>query len=152
MKSNGTDGGILIGFHGAQFGDISTKEPVYVYFDGLPVPFFFVDLSQKGQGKAIAHLNDVDTLDAAEELVGKDIYADWEDLGAEEGLSFLEGWELAGVGTIVEVLDIPSNPCVEVATDKGPVLVPLHEDLIRDMDKDSKTLVMDIPEGILDIQ
>lgn len=153
MKSNGTDGGILIGFRNASLEDISTEEPVYIYFDGLPVPFFFTDIHTKGSGKAIAHLNDIESLADAEELTGRDIFVDYleDDDDSMEDLSFLEGWAVAGVGRITEVIEIPANPCIEVSTDNGPVLIPLHEDLIKEMDRDRKVIVMDIPKGILDL-
>ena len=40
LKSNGTDGELLIGFKGFSAQDIDTKEPVFIEFDGLPVPYF----------------------------------------------------------------------------------------------------------------
>ena len=41
LKSDGTDGGLLISERGVDFfSDIDRKEPVFIEFDGLPVPFF----------------------------------------------------------------------------------------------------------------
>ena len=81
LKSDGTDGGILIGVRDMEIGQIDLKESVFIYFDGLPVPFFIQDLRKKGTAKAVVHLNDVVSLADAEEIVGREVYieGEWED-------------------------------------------------------------------------
>ena len=39
LKSNGTDGELVLGFREIAPEDINLKEPVFIVFDGLPVPF-----------------------------------------------------------------------------------------------------------------
>jgi 16S rRNA processing protein RimM len=153
LKSNGTDGGLLVGFRDIDPEDISLGEPVFIYFDGLPVPFFISSLTQRGNSRAIVHLNDVTSLEDAEELVGQSVWVDWEEEeGDEEGLGDLVGWTLAGAGRITGFLDIPANPCLEVETKNGTsVLVPFHEDLILSADPDARVLEMEIPDGLLDL-
>jgi hypothetical protein len=41
--------------------------------------------------------------------------------------------------------DIPGNPCLIV----GGALIPLHEDLIQSADPSTRTLVMNLPEGLI---
>lgn len=153
LKSNGTDGGLLWGFRGTDPEDIDTTEPVFIYFDELPVPFFIQSLTRKGTDKAIVYLNDVNSLKDAEELAGRAVFidSDTDDTDAEEDLSALIGWTLKGVGPVTDFIDISANPCIEVKTGKGSVLVPLHKDLIVKMNSRSKVLEMDLPEGILDL-
>ena len=153
LKSNGTDGGLLVGFRDIDPEDISLGEPVFIYFDGIPVPFFILSLTQRGNTRAIVHLNDVTSLEDAEELVGQSVWVDWEEEeGDGEGLGDLVGWTLAGAGRITGFLDIPANPCLEVETKNGTsVLVPFHEDLILSADPDARVLEMEIPDGLLDL-
>ena len=40
LKSNGTDGELVMSFRDIAPEDINIKEPVFIVFDGLPVPFF----------------------------------------------------------------------------------------------------------------
>lgn len=152
LKSNGVDGGLLMGFRPIAPEDLNLKEPVYIYFDGLPVPFFIDSLTPKGVDKAIVHLTDVHNLKDAEELVGLDVFAemddDWED---EEDFSFLVGWTLKGAGPVTDFIDIPGNPCLEVDVSGKSVIVPLNEELIKGLDKRRHVLDMDIPEGLLDL-
>lgn len=153
LKSNGTDGQVVIGLRGISPDDISEKEPVYVIFDGLPVPYFFESLSQRGSNKLLANLTDVRNLEDAEELVGKAVYLPADDEDAD-GYEDFEGWTLlnqmpdgsiAEVGVISGFEDIPGNPCLEV----GDNLVPLHEDLVLEVNPDTQTVLMQLPEGLI---
>ena len=156
LKSNGTDGGLLIGVRDIEVGQIDLQEPVFIEFDGLPVPFFIQDLQQRGTSKAIIHLNDITSLADAEEVVGRGLFIDgeWEE---EEEMDFT-GWTLLNrgerVGTVTGMEPIPGNLCVYVRRNShsGPdqeSLVPLHEDLILSVDAATRTLDLDLPEGLL---
>ena len=76
VKSFGTDGGLLLSSN-VDLDTLDFKEPVFITFDGLQVPFFILDCTPKG-GKVVVHLNDVNNLEDAEEIVGRTIYADVE--------------------------------------------------------------------------
>ena len=155
LKSNGTDGGLLIGVRDIEVGQIDLQEPVFIEFDGLPVPFFIQDLQQRGTSKAIIHLNDITSLADAEEVVGRAVYVEgeWEE---EEELDFT-GWTLLNrgveVGTVTGMEPIPGNLCIYVkpsfAGSTGESLVPLHPDLILSADPATRTLDLDLPEGLL---
>lgn len=147
LKSNGTEGDVLIGLLNIDAEEINTEEPVFVTFDGLPVPFFVESIQPKGSTRAIVHLTDVDSLQDAEEIVGREICIDAEDDWEDE--EDFTGWTLfdkdRSVGEITGLEDIPGNPCLCI----GDTLVPLHEDFIISADPDARVLVMDLPEGLL---
>ena len=147
LKSNGTEGDVLIGLLDIDAEEINTEEPVFVEFDGLPVPFFVESIQPKGSTRAIVHLTDVDSLQDAEEIVGREICIDAEDDWEDE--EDFTGWTLFDkdrpVGEITDIEDIPGNPCLCI----GDILVPLHEDFIISADPDARILVMDLPEGLL---
>ena len=153
LKSNGTDGELLISFFAMDPEDLEITEPVFILFDGLPVPFFVQSLRRRGQNKALVHLNGIFDLKDCEEVCGKDIYlpADAEAAYGEGDFSFLVGWELrdAGksLGRIADFVDIPGNPCLELEDGR---LVPLHEDFITAVDEDSAVAEMELPSGLLD--
>lgn len=148
LKSDGTDGGILIGVRDMEIGQIDLKEPVFIYFDGLPVPFFIQDLRKKGTAKAVVHLNDVVSLADAEEIVGREVYieGEWEDEEEDDftGWTVLNRGELVGEVTGME--PIPGNLCLYV----GESMIPLHEDFIIDADPQARVLNLDLPDGLLD--
>ena len=153
LKSNGTDGELLVSFFAMDPEDLEITEPVFILFDGLPVPFFVQSLRRRGQNKALVHLNGIFDLKDCEEVCGKDIYlpADADAAYGEGDFSFLVGWELrdAGksLGRIADFVDIPGNPCLELEDGR---LVPLHEDFITAVDEDSAVVEMELPSGLLD--
>lgn len=100
-KSYGTEGEVILSLS-IDPEDIELKEPVFIDFDGLPVPFYIDSDScqQRGRRKLLVRLTDVDTLADAEELVGRtvsvdaDSYAGGADPFESDDLSFLIGWKV----------------------------------------------------------
>ncbi len=160
IKSNGTDGELLIGFRDMMPEDIDIQEPVFIYADGLPVPFFIEKISPKGSDKALVRLTDIHSYEDAEELVGKAVYVNadgYDDVAeADDGdFSALVGWTLRDengddAGTVTDYEDIPGNPCLYVETKNGQAMIPLNEDLILSVDDKNRILTMRLPEGLLD--
>ena len=123
LKSNGTDGELLVSFLDVNPQDIDLQEPVFIEFDGLPVPFYFESFNQRGNNRALVRLTGVRSLKDADELAGS---ADLE--------------------------DIPGNTCLWVRKADGTeVLLPFHEDLLLEADPEKQILILQIPEGILDL-
>jgi 16S rRNA processing protein RimM len=155
LKSDGAEGGLTIGFFEADPEEIDLKEPVFIKFDGLPVPFFIESMEPKGS-KAIVRLTGIRTLQDAEEVVGKPVFAKAGDDGEEddEGLDAIVGWTLlkadgTKAGTITGWEDIPGNPCIYVDTGGGEAMVPFHEDLILEVDRKGRKIKMEIPDGLV---
>ena len=168
LKSNGTDGELVLGFRDIAPDDINLKEPVFIVFDGLPVPFFIESFAKRGNTKALVHLTDICSMEDVEEIAGKAVYILEESLPEasleEDGYAALIGWllltpadpdanndemELYEVGEITDFIDIPNNPCIEVETENGAVMIPLHEDYILSVDPENLEIIMQIPAGLL---
>ena len=154
LKSNGRDGELLVSFIGIDPEDIDLEEPVFIEFDGLPVPFYFESFTQRGSSRALVRLTGVRSLRDAEELAGAAIYVE-DDLYEDEEED-LTGWTVlqadgTPAGTVSAHEDIPGNPCIWVETGHGEVLIPLHEELILEVDEEKQTLRMEIPEGLLSL-
>lgn len=158
LKSHGTDGGILLGFRDIMPEDIDRQEPVFIAFDGLPVPFFFDSFERKGRDKAVVHLTDIVSLDDAEEIVGRPVFADPDSIAGydeddDDGLEGFIGMVIydrdTRVGEVTDYEDIPGNPCLYVETTDGTAMIPLHEDFILSVDPEAGEIVMDLPAGLI---
>ena len=129
--------------------DLNVQEPVFIEFDGLPVPFFMESFQEKGN-RLIVKFEDVDTLAEAEELVGREVTFKQE---AEEDEDSLIGLQVRDartrkiIGPVVDFSDYGGNTLLTLETDHGEVLVPIHEDLIVSIHDDVITL--DIPAGLI---
>ena len=188
LKSNGTDGELVMGFREIAPEDINLNEPVFIVFDGLPVPFFIESFTKRGNSKALVRLTDICSMEDVEEIAGKAVYVEDDSLPElsleEDGYAALVGWmvlvpeipdqvgddkdkvvgdemdaaepslpaltgNLIEVGTITDFMDIPNNPCIEVDTENGAVILPLHEDLILSVDPEYQEIIMQIPAGLI---
>ena len=154
LKSNGTDGELLVSFFEIGPEDIDLQEPVFIYFDGLPVPFYFESFKRRGTSRALVHLTGIRSLKDADELAGAALWADYFEESEEEDLS---GWTVRSaqgetLGTVSGLEDIPGNSCIWVQRPDGAqVLLPFHEDLLVSVDQATRTLTLTIPEGLLDL-
>ena len=172
LKSNGTDGELVLGFREIAPEDINLQEPVFIIFDGLPVPFYIESFTKRGNTKALVRLTDICSQEDVEEIAGKAVYVEDESLPEmsleEDGFAALVGWtlltpvgdfstslemtedvEIAEVGEITDFIDIPNNPCIEVETENGAVMIPLHEDLILSVDPEYQEIIMQVPAGLI---
>ena len=176
LKSNGTDGELVLGFREIAPEDINLQEPVFIIFDGLPVPFYIESFTKRGNTKALVRLTDISSMEDVEEIAGKAVYIEEgqapEMSLEEDGFAALVGWmvltpqipdqvgdddmevgdddmSLMEVGEITEFYDIPNNPCIEVETENGAVMIPLHEDLILSIDPEYQEIIMQIPAGLI---
>ena len=168
LKSNGTDGELVLGFREIAPEDINLQEPVFIVFDGLPVPFYIETFAKRGNTKALVRLTGICSMEDVEEIAGKAVYIEDDQLPEmsieEDGFAALVGWTLLTpaeeldeedepalieVGEITDFLDIPKNPCIEVETENGAVMIPLHEDLILSVDPEYQEIIMQIPAGLI---
>ena len=154
LKSNGTEGGLVMSFLDIIPEDIDLQEPVFIEFDGLPVPFYFESFTPRGNNRALVQFTGVRNLKDADELAGADVYADYFEQDEEEDFT---GWTVRDqdgreVGTVFAHEDIPGNPCLWVKkADGAEVLLPLHEELVLEVDENRQILSLTIPKGILDL-
>ena len=163
LKSNGTDGELVMSFRNIAPEDINLEEPVFIVFDGLPVPFYIETFTKRGNSKALVRITGVHNQEDVEEIAGKAVYieeGEEAELSLEEdGYAALVGWmlltpaedeeALIEVGEITDFLDIPNNPCIDVETENGAVMIPLHEDLILSIDPEYQEIIMQIPAGLI---
>ena len=163
LKSNGTDGELVMGFREIAPEDINLQEPVFIVFDGLPVPFYIESFAKRGNTKALVRLTGICSMEDVEEITGKAVYIEEDQLPEmsleDDGYAALVGWmlltpaedeeALIEVGEITDFLDIPNNPCIEVETENGAVMIPLHEDLILSVDPEYQEIIMQIPAGLI---
>ncbi|MBQ6749383.1 MAG: 16S rRNA processing protein RimM [Bacteroidaceae bacterium] len=130
--------------------------------DGILVPFFMEEYRFRSDTTAIVKFEDLDSADAVQFLVNSDVYMETkyqEELGEDEvslnyfiGFKMIDGDDGQEIGTIVDVDDKTENWLFIVERRDGQeVMIPAHEEFISDINKEEKTMVMDLPLGLLDL-
>lgn len=149
LKSWGADGQVVLSLTAEDPRDLKSQEPVFIAFDGTPVPFF-IETAQPRGGRLIVKLEDVDSLAEAEELVGREVTLSEEEEEDEDtliGLQVRDAKTRRIIGEVVDFSDYGGNTLITVDTENGEILLPLHDDLIVSVHDDILTL--DIPEGLI---
>ena len=179
LKSNGTDGELVMGFREIAPEDINRQEPVFIIFDGLPVPFYIESFTRRGNTKALVRLTDICSMEDVEEIAGKAVYVSDDSLPEmsleEDGYAALVGWTVltpeipdqvgddseaaapslpALTGNLIEVGQITDFMDIPnnpcLEIENGAVIIPLHEDFILSIDPENQEIIMQIPKGLIE--
>ena len=167
-KAYGTSGEVV-----AKLTDYFNEEgPVFLFSDGLPVPFFIESLTKRGNNGAILKFTTVKSHKEALALVNKELFLSASSISnensgkREEILSMISGATVIdskgeAVGSITEYLEYPENPCIEVklaegleyalaeGSDNSIAVIPFNDGLILDVDTTCKSIKMKIPQGLI---
>ncbi|NLX40800.1 MAG: hypothetical protein GXY75_02745 [Bacteroidales bacterium] len=148
-KSYGDKGDVVINLSPSDPKDINFEEPVFIYFDGLPVPFFIESCQAKG-GRWIVKFENIDNFEDAEEIVGKEIFLNIdEDQDSELPIIGMEVYDSNNtlIGVISDYTNASGNEYIAVIYEGEEVLLPLHDDLILEWGEDH--IILEIPAGLL---
>lgn len=132
--------------------------------DGIYVPFFVNAIRPKSGDTVMLTIDGVGNEKDVARLVNRDIYAlkreyRQESIDADADgypLDFFIGFELrdsdgSRVGEITDVDEQTENAIFIIDRDGTDLMVPATDDLIVEFDVDNKVMVMDLPEGLLDL-
>lgn len=154
VKTYDSTGEVLIRINAPEFEErlANIKEPVFIHFEELPVPFFVTSAVQRSGNAWIIKFSTVRDGAHAQELVGNDIFVEdnasghTEDAGIEQLIGFkLLDEDGTEKGVITSFYEFTANICLEI---NNSTMVPLHEDLIISISKKDKTIAMKIPKGL----
>ena len=165
LKSNGADGQLVLGIYEMEAESflsltLQNKVPVYIGFDGLPVPFFVEDGLPRGTGKVLVRLTGIHGEKDVEEVLGARVWMEKSSMEDEEGgqmedAALLIGWMLCDkgepVGRITAFEDIPGNPCLGVRKGENECLIPFREEFLLGLDEKRQRLDMALPDGLLEL-
>ena len=108
----------------------------------------------------LVRLEGIDSRDQAEWLAGRYVLRPLAELRPlEEDEIFyhellgmrVESGDGEAVGEIVEVYEMNPRHLLEVARESGTALIPFARDMVRLLDREAGVLVMELPNGLLDL-
>ena len=135
-------------------------ESVFLEIEGLLVPFFINVAESLDQKNILLNFDSVETENQCKDLIGCKVYTEFSDVIIPDKntspYNYLKGFILwdhkyGNVGVITEILFYPDNPVFQVKQDQKEIIVPLHEDLIIEIDSHKKLIKVNLPEGLLEI-
>ena len=142
--------------------DRTDSDYIICEVDGILVPFFIEEYRFRSDSTAIMKLEDLDSADAVQFLVNSDVYFEkkyQEELDEDEvalnyfiGFKMMDGDNGQEIGTIIDIDDKTDNWLFIVEREDGnEVMIPAHEEFISEIKQEEKTMVMDLPLGLLDL-
>ncbi len=160
LKTSGIKGEIILKFNKDCLEEIQKLESIFIDIDNKLVPFFIEEIRPKSSTTAIVKLEGLDEDKKSIEFIDSEFYVSFEQvkilqIDTEEIVDvinykvFNQNKKL--IGEILEFIDIPMNPLLNVKTEKGEILIPAKDELIIEVDDDLQEILINIPEGLLDI-
>jgi 16S rRNA processing protein RimM len=158
-KIHGYEGAVIIRLERTFSDNIPEMESVFIEIDGRPVPFF-IDYSELNDPSTLRlRFSGYNSADKVKEFVGCKLFLTGESISAlpvGNPQSLLDykvfSNEDISIGIISEIIENPDQLLLNVINGTGKnILVPLHEDLIKELDTEKKIIRMIIPDGISDI-
>ena len=132
--------------------------------DGIFVPFFVDACRPKSSETVLLIIDGIESEKEASRLVNHDIFAlkrefmaaSMDDDADAYPLDYFIGFVLMDsdntrVGEIIAVDEQTENAIFIVDRDGEELMVPATDDLIVEFDMDKKVMVMDLPQGLLDL-
>lgn len=155
-KLYGVDGTVQVNLYDTFPANINYKEqPLFVNVDNLVVPLFCDSLVRRGNSGAIVRFSDIDTPSRASMIMDHEIFVDSPDGEDDEYLTDqIIGYKvLIGdiKGEVSDFYDSEVNPLLEVEISGKRHLVPAVEDFVVSINRRSRTIKMQLPDGLLDL-
>lgn len=161
-KPHGVKGEVSLMFEDDVF-DRVDADYLVLLIDGILVPFFFEEYRFKSGETALVKFCDIDTKEQAQELTGCDVYfsrklaednQDAMSLNEAENFSLLDANnDNRLIGTVKSVDYSTVNTLFNVETPDGKeIMIPASEDFIIDVDTERHIILVDLPEGLLDLE
>jgi 16S rRNA processing protein RimM len=125
---------------------------------GEMLPYFLQSTLPKNHTETYVKLEGTDSKEQAQMLSGRSVWlpeAQFRKLAAKDSSIALLGYQLYDMdillGEILEVIEQPHQVLCRIDWKGKEALIPLHEHFLRDIDRKKKTVVVQLPDGLLDI-
>ncbi|MFP4289377.1 MAG: ribosome maturation factor RimM [Bacteroidales bacterium] len=161
IKPTGLKGNLICFIDADEPLTYSSLESVYIEVKGTLVPYLIEDINQSNKNnQLIVKFEGVDSQEDANNLAGNDLYLPLSLLPKLEGNKFyfhevmefdVVDHQKGDIGKIVNILDYPNNPIMEIEHDHKQILVPIKDEIIVKVDRSQKKIFIHAPEGLIDL-
>lgn len=136
----------------------SNLDVIFINEQNQLVPHF-VDSIRISFNKARISLEDLSTRDDASSMVGKEVYLPLKYLPklkkGEYYYHDLIGFEVIHedrtLGTVEKIYDLGTQDLFSIIIDGKEVMIPLNSDILKEVDLENDKIVVELPEGLIDI-
>jgi 16S rRNA processing protein RimM len=158
-KTHGVKGDMLIIFDKSTM--LNTEEPEFIFIEtqGLLVPFMVEETEWRNDDELVVKLKFIDNKELAGQYIGCNVFANNElIIKPDETFNphMLKGFMLSDttlgeIGPIDEVNDYNGNLVLSVPYNGNEILIPYNDELLVAFDADNRTIELNCPEGLFDM-
>jgi 16S rRNA processing protein RimM len=143
--------------------DVIIPETVDVFFlqvKGEKLPYFVDKMEHILDDEYIIHLEEITTKEIAQPFKATKLFLPKSKIetvnnvndDAHELIGYVvEDLQKGRIGIVTDVYDLPQQELLGVQFGSKEVLIPLRLELIHLMQTDKKTIIFDLPEGLLEL-
>jgi 16S rRNA processing protein RimM len=139
----------------------SLKDVTAIFIEDKKNSFFpwFVEKTKiRSATEILLKLEGIDSREAAAALSQKEIWlteSDFKRLAARSAPASLLGYTILNkketLSEILEIIEQPHQLLCRIELNKREVLIPLHEDFLKKIDHKKKEVLVELPDGLIDI-
>lgn len=159
VKTHGLKGEVTLRIDNEQFDEIEELNYFLLDINDKLIPYFVENITFHSN-KSFVLFQDLKTLEAANQLVGKSVYLpldllpekDGNDFYSHEVVDFLVIDEEKGeLGKVQEIIEYPTQSLIQIVINGKEVLIPIHDDIIQDVNREEKKIYIKAPNGLIDM-
>jgi 16S rRNA processing protein RimM len=159
IKVHGCEGAVTVKLEKIFSDKIPEMESIFLEVDGKAVPFFIYQHENYGSDKINMKFDGYDTIEKVREFVGCRVFFTTcqQNEKVAEVIENLKGFNVFSqtnqfIGIISEVIKNPGQWLLKIISDSNKeILIPYHEELTIEFKSDEKILIIEIAEGLTDI-
>ena len=159
VKTHGLKGEVTLRIDNEQFDEIEELNYFLLDINDKLIPYFVENITFHSN-KSFVLFQDLKTLEAANQLVGISAYLpldllpekDGNDFYSHEVVDFLVIDEEKGeLGKVHEIIEYPTQSLIQIVINGKEVLIPIHDDIIQDVNREEKKIYIKAPNGLIDM-
>ncbi len=158
-KTQGFNGHIILAVNSGNAEDFLGSKYLFLNMDGNMVPFFVEDFSAEGT-QAVITFEDVNTHEAAVNLVSKKVFLPNDELPSgffdQDEFKSIIGFTIidhkkGNVGSVKNVAETPGQLMIFFDYANTEVMLPVNDQTLLKIMKKKKEVHVSIPEGLLEV-
>jgi 16S rRNA processing protein RimM len=159
VKTHGLKGEVTLRIDNEQFDEIEELNYFLLELNDILIPYFIENITYHSN-KSFILFQDMKTLEEASKLVGTAVYLplellpekDGNDFYSHEVVDFLVVDEEKGeLGNVREIIEYPTQSLIQIVINEKEVLIPIHDDIIQNVDREAKKIFIKAPNGLIDM-
>jgi len=159
VKPHGIHGELSFTFIDDIF-DRSDSPYIVCEMDGIFVPFFISDYRFRTDNSALMILEGIDSEEKAKSFMKKEIFYPKSFVPDDESHDVADDYYIGyavfdknqgEIGRIIDVDTSTPNILFVIKYKRQEILIPASDEYVCEIDDEEKTILMDIPDGLLDL-